>query len=155
MIIKGNLDFSEALRLARQADVVIFCGGLDGSIELEGRDRPFELPYGQDILINQLAEVNPNLIVSLHAGGGVRMSPWIDRVKAVVHLLYPGQAGGRAFAEMLSGKVVPSAKLPFTIEKRWEDSPACGNYDETRKERKVYYNEGIFVGYRGYDRKQV
>ena len=78
-----------------------------------------------------------------------------DRVKAVVHLLYPGQAGGRAFAEMLSGKVVPSAKLPFTIEKRWEDSPACGNYDETRKERKVYYNEGIFVGYRGYDRKQV
>lgn len=56
---------------------------------------------------------------------------------------------------MLSGKVVPSAKLPFTIEKRWEDSPACGNYDETRKERKVYYNEGIFVGYRGYDRKQV
>ena len=125
---KGNLDFSEALRLARQADVVIFCGGLDGSIELEGRDRPFELPYGQDILINQLAEVNPNLIVSLHAGGGVRM---------------------------LSGKVVPSAKLPFTIEKRWEDSPACGNYDETRKERKVYYNEGIFVGYRGYDRKQV
>lgn len=152
---KGNLDFSEALRLARQADVMIFCGGLDGSIELEGRDRPFELPYGQDILINQLAEVNPNLIVSLHAGGGVRMSPWIDRVKAVVHLLYPGQAGGRAFAEMLSGKVVPSAKLPFTIEKRWEDSPACGNYDETRKERKVYYNEGIFVGYRGYDRKQV
>lgn len=152
---KGNLDFSEALRLARQADVVIFCGGLDGSIELEGRDRPFELPYGQDILINQLAEVNPNLIVSLHAGGGVRMSPWIDRVKAVMHLLYPGQAGGRAFAEMLSGKVVPSAKLPFTIEKRWEDSPACGNYDETRKERKVYYNEGIFVGYRGYDRKQV
>ena len=114
---KGNLEFSEALRLARQADVVIFCGGLDGSIELEGRDRPFELPYGQDILINQLAEVNPNLIVSLHAGGGVRMSPWIDRVKAVVHLLYPGQAGGRAFAEMLSGKVVPSAKLPFTIER--------------------------------------
>ncbi|WP_317207939.1 beta-glucosidase [Phocaeicola faecalis] len=152
---KGNLDFSEALRLARQADVVIFCGGLDGSIELEGRDRPFELPYGQDMLINRLAEVNPNLIVSLHAGGGVKMSPWIDRVKAVVHLLYPGQAGGRAFAEMLSGKVVPSAKLPFTIEKRWEDSPACGNYDETRKEKKVYYNEGIFVGYRGYDQKQV
>lgn len=152
---KGNMDFEEPLRLARQADVVVFCGGLDGSIELEGRDRPFELPYGQDKLINALAEVNPNLIVSLHGGGGMRMSPWINRVKAVVHLIYPGQAGGRAFAEMLSGKVVPSAKLPFTIEKKWEDSPACGNYDETRKEKKVYYNEGIFVGYRGYDRKQV
>ena len=143
------------MRLARQADVVIFCGGLDGSIELEGRDRPFELPYGQDLLINRLAEVNPNLIVSLHAGGSVSMTPWIDRAKAVVHLLYPGQAGGKAFAEMLSGKVVPSAKLPFTIEKKWEDSPACGHYDETRKEKKVYYKEGIFVGYRGYDHKQV
>lgn len=152
---KGNLDFSEAMRLARQADVVIFCGGLDGSIELEGRDRPFKLPYGQDLLINRLAEVNPNLIVSLHAGGSVSMTPWIDRAKAVVHLLYPGQAGGKAFAEMLSGKVVPSAKLPFTIEKKWEDSPACGHYDETRKEKKVYYKEGIFVGYRGYDHKQV
>lgn len=152
---QGNLDFSEALRLAARADVVVFCGGLDGSIELEGRDRPFELPYGQDLLINRLAGVNPNLIVSLHAGGSVRMLPWIDRAKAVVHLLYPGQAGGRAFAELLSGKVVPSAKLPFTIERSWEDSPACGNYDETRKEKKVYYKEGIFVGYRGYDYKQV
>lgn len=152
---KGNLDFSEPLRLARMADVVVFCGGMDGSIELESRDRPFELPYGQDLLITELTRVNPNVIVSLHAGGGVGMTPWIDRVKAVVHLLYPGQEGGRAFAEILSGKVNPSAKLPFTIERRWEDSPACGNYDETRKERKVYYNEGIFVGYRGYDRRQV
>jgi len=152
---KSNLDFSEPLRLARRADVVIFCGGLDGNIEQESHDRPFELPFGQDLLINELAKVNPNIVVSLHAGGGVRMEPWIGRAKAVVHLLYPGQAGGRAFAEIISGKVNPSAKLPFTIEKRWEDSPACGNYDETRKERKVYYREGIFVGYRGYDRKQV
>lgn len=152
---KGNLDFSEPLRLARQADVVIFCGGLDGSIELESRDRPFDLPYGQDLLINELAKVNPDIVVGLHAGGGVKMTPWIHRAKAVVHLFYPGQEGGRAFAGILSGKVNPSAKLPFTIEKKWEDSPACGNYDETRKERKVYYREGVFVGYRGYDRKQA
>jgi beta-glucosidase len=58
-------------------------------------------------------------------------------------------------AQILSGKVNPSAKLPFTIEKRWEDSPAYGNYDETRDERKVYYREGIFVGYRGYEKKQI
>ena len=58
-------------------------------------------------------------------------------------------------AHILSGKVNPSAKLPFTIEKRWEDSPACGNYDETRREKKVYYREGIFTGYRGYEHNQV
>ena len=152
---KKNLDFSEPLRLARQADAVIFCGGLDGSIELESRDRPFELPYGQDLLINELAKVNPNIIISLHAGGGVKMTPWVNQVKAIVHLLYPGQEGGKAFAEIISGKANPSAKLPFTIEKEWEDSPTFGNYDETRKERKVYYKEGIFVGYRGYDQKQT
>ena len=152
---KGNLDFSEPLRLAHESDVVIFCAGVDGSIELESRDRPFELPFGQDQLIAKLVKANPDLIVSLHAGGAVRMTPWIDKVKAVVHLFYPGQEGGRAFAELLSGKINPSAKLPFTIEKRWEDSPSFGNYDETRRERKVYYREGIFVGYRGYDQKKI
>ena len=83
------------------------------------------------------------------------MTPWVNQVKAIVHLLYPGQEGGKAFAEIISGKANPSAKLPFTIEKEWEDSPTFGNYDETRKERKVYYKEGIFVGYRGYDQKQT
>ncbi|MEG0889523.1 MAG: glycoside hydrolase family 3 C-terminal domain-containing protein [Bacteroides sp.] len=150
-----DIDFSEAKQLAAQADAVVFCAGLDGSIELEGRDRPFQLPYGQDRLINELVKINPQIIVAIHAGGGVDMGSWIDKIPAVVHAFYPGQEGGRALAQILSGKVNPSAKLPFTIEKRWEDSPACGYYDETRKEKKVYYNEGIFVGYRGYDRKQV
>lgn len=152
---KSNWDYSEALRLAKQSDVVVFCAGLDGSMELEGRDRSFDLPYGQDILINELARINPNIVVTVTAGGGVNMSAWIDKVAAVVHLLYPGQEGGTALAEILSGKVVPSAKLPFTIERDWKDSPACGNYDETRREKKVYYNEGIFVGYRGYNQKKV
>lgn len=149
------VDYSEALKIARQADAVIFCAGLDGSIEYEGRDRPFELPYGQDILIQKLSQINPNTVVVLHAGGGVNMTPWIDRVPAVLHAFYPGQEGGNALAAILAGDVTPSAKLPFSIEKRWEDSPACGNYDETRKEKKIYYNEGIFTGYRGYDRKGI
>lgn len=148
---KSNLDFSEAIRLARKADAVVFCGGLDGSIELEGRDRSFELPYGQDMLIDTLSKINSRLIVTLQAGGGVNMHPWIEKVPALLHLLYPGQEGGKACAEILSGRAVPSAKLPFTIEKAWKDSPSCGNYDETRKEKKVYYREGIFMGYRGYD----
>lgn len=152
---KNNIDFSEAKRLAKQADVVVFCAGLDGSIELEGRDRPFELPYGQDLLINELATINPNMIVAIQAGGGVDMTSWIQNVPAIVHALYPGQEGGRAIAQVISGKVNPSAKLPFTIEKKWPDSPAYGNYDETRKEKKIYYREGVFTGYRGYDKKQV
>lgn len=152
---QSDIDFSEAKQLAAKADAVVFCAGLDGSIELEGRDRPFALPYGQDMLIRQLAEINPQMVVAIHAGGGVNMSPWVHQVPAIVHAFYPGQEGGRALAHILSGKVNPSAKLPFTIEKRWEDSPACGYYDETRKEKKVYYKEGVFVGYRGYDNKNV
>lgn len=151
----AELDFGEARRLAAQADVVVCCLGLDGSIELEGRDRPFDLPYGQDRLVSELLQVNPNVVVVLHAGGGVGMTSWIDRVPAVLHAFYPGQEGGNALAHILSGKVNPSAKLPFTIEKRWEDSPACGNYDETRREKKVHYREGIFTGYRGYEYHQV
>lgn len=152
---QSDIDFSEAKRLAERADVVIFCAGLDGSIELEGRDRPFELPYGQDLLINELTKINPNVIVAIHAGGGVDMSNWINNVQAVVHAFYPGQEGGNALAKILNGEVNPSAKLPFTIEKRWEDSPAFGFYDETRKEKKIYYNEGVFTGYRGYEQKNI
>ncbi len=152
---QSNVDFSEAIRIASGADVVVFCGGVDGRIEKEGRDRPFELPYGQNELIKAIAEVNPNIVLSLNGGGAMGIAGIEKDVKAIVHLLYPGQEGGHAFAEVLSGKVNPSAKLPFTMERAWEDSPAYGNYDETRKDKKVYYNEGIFVGYRGYDKKGV
>ena len=92
---KSDIDFSEAKRLAAKADLVVFCAGLDGSIELEGRDRPFDLPYGQDMLIQELVKVNPKLIVAIHAGGGINMTRWIDQVPAVVHALYPGRGEGR------------------------------------------------------------
>lgn len=149
---ENDIRFDEAEKLAQLADVVVCCVGLDGSIELEGRDRPFDLPYGQDLLVNRLHTLNPNTIVVVHAGGGINMTQWAERVPAVLHALYAGQEGGRALGEILNGTVNPSAKLPFSIERRWEDSPACGNYDETREERKVYYREGIFTGYRGYDK---
>lgn len=96
---------------------MILCVGLDGSIELEGRDRPFLLPFGQDMLINDICKINSNTIVVMHAGGGVDMTKWIDNVPAVLHAFYPGQEGGNALGNILSGKVNPSAKLPFTIEK--------------------------------------
>ena len=147
----SDMRFDEAEKIAREADVIVFCAGLDGTLELEGRDRPFSLPYGQDILINKLCNINPNVVVVAQCGGGFDMSQWIDKTAAVVHAIYAGQEGGKAIADILSGKVNPSGKLPFTIEKRWEDSPAYGNYDETRDKKKIYYDEGIFMGYRGYD----
>lgn len=151
----SDIDFSEAERIASKADITILCVGLDGSIELESRDRPFDLPYGQDILIEKISKVNPNTIIVLHSGGAVNMTNWVNNVAAIVHAFYPGQEGGNALANILSGKTCPSAKLPFSIEKKWEDSPAAGNYDETRKEKKVYYNEDIFVGYRGYEKRCI
>lgn len=149
------LDFSEARKVASQADLVVCCIGLDGSIELEGRDRPFSLPPGQDELVETLLEVNPSTAVVVYGGGGVDMSRWADSAPSIIHALYPGQEGGMALGEIISGSINPSAKLPFSIERRWEDSPAAGNYDESRNEKKIYYREGIFTGYRGYDRNGV
>lgn len=151
----SEFDLTEAEKLARMADMVVCCVGLDGSVELEGRDRPFSLPPGQDELIARMIALNPRTVVVVHGGGGVDMSRWAGSAPAILHALYPGQEGGIALGEIISGAVNPSAKLPFTIERRWEDSPAAGNYDETRSERKVYYREGIFTGYRGYDRSGV
>lgn len=151
----SEVDFSEAEKIARMADAVVCCIGLDGSIELEGRDRPFELPYGQDELVERVVAANPRTAVVISGGGGIDMSRWADKVPAILHALYPGMEGGTAIGEIISGAVNPSAKLPFTIERRWSDSPAYGYYDETRPEKKVYYGEGLFTGYRGYDRKGI
>jgi beta-glucosidase len=146
---------SEAVKIARMAEVVVFCGGLDSEIELEGTDRGFDLPYGQDQLIKALVKVNKNIVVTLLAGGGVKMSEWIDQVPAVLHAWYPGMEGGRVIGEILFGDVNPSGKLPVSIERQWEDSPAYGNYDEDRASGKVYYREGILVGYRHFDKKGI
>ncbi len=144
--------FSEALRQARRADVVIFAGGFDSFMEYEGTDRTFELPFGQAELIAALAEVNPNMVVTLRGGGGMATEQWIDRVPALLWLSYPGQEGGTALASVISGEVNPSGKLPFTMERKWEDSPVAGCYDNDRANRNVRYDEGIFMGYRGFDR---
>lgn len=148
-----GLDFSEALRVARDADVVVFSGGFDSALEFEGTDRSYELPFGQAELISALADVNPNLVVVLRGGGGMATESWEAKVPAMLFLGYPGQDGGHALARVLSGKVNPSGKLPFTWERRWEDCPAYGNYDENRDKRTVTYAEGIFGGYRGFDAK--
>jgi len=145
-------DFAGAARVAAAADAVVLCIGFDGALEFEGADRPFTLPAGQDSLVSTILDANPRTAVVVFGGGGVDMSRWAGRVPAIVHALYPGQEGGIALGRVISGEVNPSAKLPFSIERVWEESPACGRYDETRDEGKIYYSEGLFMGYRGYDR---
>ena len=144
------------------ADAVIVCVGFDAVTEHEGGDRTFSLPDGQTDLIEALLRRNSKVVVVLNAGGGVEMQPWLDRVAAVIQAWYPGQRGGQAVAEIIAGKVCPSGKLPFTIEKCLEDNPTYGNYHTNvdmsmfnTPYQRVAYNEGIFVGYRGFERKGV
>lgn len=94
--------------------------------------------------------MHPNVVVVLNAGGGVDFTGWYDAAKAILMAWYPGQEGGQAIAEILTGKISPSGKLPISIEKKWEDNPVHGSYYENLKAeiKRVDYSEGVFVGYR-------
>lgn len=146
----------------RTADAVVLCVGFSPETEKENSDRTFSLPEGQDELIEHIASLNDRVILVVNSGGGIDMSKWHDKVAAILMAWYPGQEGGRAVAEILSGRISPGGRLPITIEKRWEDNPVHDNYynnvfNDYRKETylRIAYNEGIFVGYRGYDRTQT
>jgi len=146
---------SETKALAEKADVVILCVGFDPSSESEGGDRTFRLPGGQDNFIEQIVEMNKNVVVVLTAGGNVDMRRWIDKVPALLHAWYPGQEGGNALAQILFGDYSPSGKLPASFESRWEDNPTFNSYYPKSGEKRVTYSEGIFLGYRHYDRSTV
>jgi beta-glucosidase len=145
----------ETRALAAKADAVIICVGFDPKTEGEGFDRIFQLPGGQDELIRQISAVNKNVIVVLTAGGNVDMSRWIENVPAILHAWYPGQEGGTALAQILFGDCSPSGKLPASFERRWEDNPTFHNYYPEKDEKRVQYSEGIFVGYRHFDRSET
>src|ERR1700756_3058042 len=141
--------------LAAKADAVIICVGFDDKTEGEGFDRRFQLPGGQDELIRQINDVNKNTIVVITAGGNVDMMQWIDKVPAVLDAWYPGQEGGTALAQILFGDYSPSGKLPVSFERRWEDNPVFHSYYPAKGESRVQYSEGVFVGYRHYDRSET
>jgi beta-glucosidase len=142
----------EAKRLAAKADAVVVAVGFDPETESEGADRTYHLPVGQDELIQQMAAANKNTIVVVTSGGGVDASAWVERVPSLIEAWYPGQEGGRALAETLFGDVNPSGRLPVTFERRWEDNPAHDSYYPAPGTKRVVYKEGIFVGYRGYEK---
>lgn len=144
----------ETRALAAKADAVIICVGFDPKTEGEGFDRTFQLPGGQDELIRQISAVNKNVIVVLTAGGNVDMTQWVDQVPAILHAWYPGQEGGTALAQVLFGDCSPSGKLPASFERRWEDNPTFHTY-YPESEKRVQYSEGIFIGYRHFDRSET
>ncbi len=152
---------AEAVRVAGEADYVIFIGGLNKSAhqDCEDSDRTgLGLPYGQDRVITELVKTNQNLVVVNVSGNAVAM-PWIKEVPAVLQAWFWGAEAENAIAAVLMGDVNPSGKLPFTFPARLEDVPAhqLGEYPGSEKVGDIVnekYNEGIFVGYRWADKQK-
>lgn len=152
-----------ALDIAKKADMIIYVGGLVKAYQqdMEGGDRlDMKLPFGQDALIDKLLDINSNMVCVLVSGNAVEM-PWIDRMPAVVEAWYLGSQAGQAIGEVLSGKVNPSGKLPFSFPVKLADNAAhstgeaiCYPGEEQNKYREEY-REGILVGYRWHDTKGI
>ena len=144
---------ARAAALAAASDVALVFVGLSDEWESEGFDRPdMELVGDQAALIEKVAAANANTVVVLNTGSPITMN-WLDKVAAVVQAWYPGQECGHAIADVLFGDVNPSGRLPQTFPKRLEDNPAYINYPG--ENGRVHYGEGIFVGYRYYDKKKI
>lgn len=142
----------KAAELAAKSDVVLVFAGMSEGYETEGADRPnMKLPGRQDELIRAVAEANHKTVVVVNSGVPVEM-PWISEVQGVVEAFYMGQEGARALSDILVGNVNPSGKLSMTFPIRLEDTPAYINFPGGRD---VLYGEGIFVGYRYYDKRDM
>lgn len=151
---------AEAVKVAQDADYVIFIGGLNKSDGQDCEDSDREglgLSYGQDEVISALAKANKNLIVVNISGNAIAM-PWVNEVPAIVQDWYLGSEAGSALAAILMGDVNPSGKLPFTFPVKLEDNSAhaLGEYsgDRSKEVIDIKYNEGIFVGYRWADKQK-
>jgi beta-glucosidase len=151
----GDRVEASAKALAARVDVVVIAVGFDGSSESEGSDRTFRLPPGQDELIKAMAAANERTVVVMNSGGAVDINGWLDHVPALLQAWFPGQEGGTAVAEILFGTVNPSGRLPASFERRWQDNPAHDYYYPEPGTPRIVYEEGIFVGYRGYEKNGV
>jgi beta-glucosidase len=144
---------AEAVAAAKSAQRAIVFVGLPDSYESEGFDRKsLDLPAGHNALVSAVAAVQPDTIVVLMNGAPVAL-PWIDEVSAVLEAYLGGQAGGGAIADLLTGKVNPSGKLAETFPVRLEDTPTYPNFPG--RDGVALYGEGLFIGYRYYDAKQI
>jgi beta-glucosidase len=150
---------AEALEKAKTADLIIYVGGLNKNHrqDCENGDREsYNLSFGQNELISDLANIQPNIVVVTFGGNPYAM-PWLDQVAALVHCWYLGSEAGNALINILTGKTTPSGKLPVTFAKRYEDYPYVryGKEAYPGVDKQVYYKEDVFVGYRGFERDKV
>ncbi len=155
---------NQAVAMAKDADAVIYIGGLNKNAfqDCESTDRrEYNLPWGQDKIIEELVAVNPNVIVANVTGNAYAM-PWLDKVPAVIQSWYLGTMIGPSMADVISGKPNPSGKLPFSFPKRLEDNGAhsfgAESYPGIEREGKSpqqQYLEDILVGYRWHDTKKI
>lgn len=142
---------ADALEIAASADTVIFVGGLNHDYDVEGADKgTMKLPYEQDRLIKELLKIRKDTIVVMIAGSPIDMSEWADQASTLVYSSFIGMEGGLALAQVLCGHINPSGKLPITMPKCLEDSPAH-KLGEFPGGDTVDYTEGIYVGYRYFD----
>ena len=161
-----DLVSAEAKAIAAAADVVVVAAGFGPATESEGFDRTFELPWGQDALIEAATAANPHTIVTLNGGGGTDTRRWLGKVPALLYTYYPGREGGTAIGEVLFGKHNPEGKLPVSFDRSWDENPSAAWYypvkgaDTTLHVTEpgenpvdyvighVKYGDGLMVGYR-------
>lgn len=144
----------EAVEAARNADAVIFVGGLNHNYDIEGKDRDdIRLPYNQDELIDRLLDARPDTIVTFVAGSPVEM-PWLGKASTVVWTYYAGMETGLALADIILGDVNPSGKLAESFPRRYEDTVTSKN-GQFGDPDKVVYEEGVFYGYRYYEKNNI
>jgi len=151
----GELFSSEAeyIAAAKQADAVIYFGGLSHGDDRESIDRPdMKLPNSQDEIISKLIAANEKTVVFLVAGSAVEM-PWVEQANAIVWGWYGGMEAGHAFADILTGDVNPSGKMPITLPARLEDTAPIALNDYNAKES--LYTEGVFIGYRWFEQQNI
>jgi len=145
----------DALEMASHADAVVLAVGFNAASESEGGDRSFELPVGQDQLIDQIAALGKKTIVFITSGGSIDVSDWKDKVQGIFETWYSGEEGGTAAARLLFGADNPSGRLPISWEKKISDNPSYNNYYPDAGTNKIVYREGIFMGYRGYEHSHI
>jgi len=148
----------EAVEVARRSDCVLIFGGLNHNRgnDSEGADKPgMKLPYGQDKLISEILRVNPATAVILLCGSPVGLDDWYNNVPALLQHSYLGMEGGTALTEVIFGDINPSGKLSMTFPKKLDDSPAHAIGEYPGRWGRVQYNEGLLVGYRYFDTKNV
>jgi beta-glucosidase len=154
VIALDDLISPDTKKMAAMADAAVVAVGFDPTSESEAFDRTFQLPWGQEALIEAVAAVNRKTIVTVNSGDAYATDGWLDQVPTLLQSWYPGQEGGRAIAEVLFGAHTPEGKLPVSFDREWKDNPTHDFYDAPAHSAgthpTVKYGEGVFLGYRWY-----